>query len=152
MVQLATHQDSEHAGGVWSGWWQCGTCKQDFNGAMLHGLAAAWWSRVGSNDVNDPTRVWAMDNLARSYVVQGKHDEAARMQEEVLAARKRLLGTDHPDVFFAAGNLAASYNGMGRHAKAAEVLKEVVAGMKGLWGPEDPNVLIGVGKLADAYA
>jgi hypothetical protein len=25
------------------GWWECGTCKQAFTGAMQLGLADAWW-------------------------------------------------------------------------------------------------------------
>jgi hypothetical protein len=39
-------------------------------------------------------------------VLQGKHDEAEKMQREVLAVTKRVLGAEHPDTLRTASNLA----------------------------------------------
>ena len=38
----------------------------------------------------------AAGNLAASLARQGKYDEAEKMEREVLAVRKRVLGADHP--------------------------------------------------------
>jgi hypothetical protein len=31
---------------TYRGWWECGTCKTDFTGAMQVGLAMTWWSKA----------------------------------------------------------------------------------------------------------
>jgi tetratricopeptide (TPR) repeat protein len=41
-------------------------------------------------------------------------DEALKMQEEVLASRRKLLGPEHPDTLAAMNNMANSYAGAGR--------------------------------------
>ena len=47
MVQVATHAAGHQ------GWWCCGTCKQEFTGAVQVGLARAWWATVAANDEGD---------------------------------------------------------------------------------------------------
>jgi len=47
-------------------------------------------------------------NLADSLWHQEKYDEAEKMQREVFAVSKRVLGADHPDTLTSAGNLASS--------------------------------------------
>jgi hypothetical protein len=42
-------------------------------------------------------RLSAANNLADSLARQGKYDEAEKMEREVLAARKRVLGAEHPN-------------------------------------------------------
>jgi len=45
---------------------------------------------------------------AQSLACQGKYDEAVAMERDVLAAKQRVLGADHPDTLTSADNLAAS--------------------------------------------
>ncbi len=45
--------------------------------------------------------------------MQEKYDESEKMDREVLAVRKRVLGADHPDTLSTAGDLAASPAGQG---------------------------------------
>jgi hypothetical protein len=49
---------------------------------------------------------------------QGKYAEAEKMEREVLAERKRVLGAEHPDTLTAAGNLADSLKRQGKYAEA----------------------------------
>ncbi len=46
-----------------------------------------------------------MHNMAQSLSEQGKHDEAAAMLQDVLEARKRVLGIDHPHTLATAESL-----------------------------------------------
>ena len=72
-------------------WWTCQTCEQQFTGEMSDGLANAWWSQVCDRAEDDEERLTAEVTLAASRSGQGKHDEAEKMQREVLAVRKRVL-------------------------------------------------------------
>ena len=45
---------------------------------------------------DDRERLAAAGNLAVSLWHRGKHDEAEKMEREVLAVRKRVLGAEHP--------------------------------------------------------
>ena len=86
-------------------WWTCQTCEQEFTGAMRIGLANAWWSQVRDRDEEDPERLEAAHNLARSLDSQGKYAEAEEMLHEVLAVRVRVLGAKHPDTRAAASDM-----------------------------------------------
>ena len=96
-------------------WWTCQTCKQQFTDKMRDGLANAWWSQVCDRAEDDDERLDAAGNLAVSLSDQGKFDEAEKMQREVLAVRKRVLGAEHPDTLSTAVNLAASLKRQGKH-------------------------------------
>ena len=45
-------------------------------------------------------------NLASCLSRQGKYAEAAAMTSDVLAAKRRVNGHDHPDTLMTAGNMA----------------------------------------------
>ena len=57
------------------------------------------------------------NNLADSLSGQGKYDEAEKMQREVLAVSKRVLGADHSNTLSTANNLAASLWSQGKHMR-----------------------------------
>jgi hypothetical protein len=44
----------------------------------------------------------------------------------VLEARKKVLGTDHPDTLLAMGNLASTYSAQGRQKEAEELKVQVL--------------------------
>ena len=123
----------------WGGWSCCGTCKQLFTGRMQQGLAQAWWSRVASNDVDDPDRLAAADGLAGSHRAQGRHEEAETLQAEVLAVEKRVGGEDAPNTRSAAANLTLTYMGQAKCAKTAELQTKVLTMVKQAKGAEHPG-------------
>jgi hypothetical protein len=47
--------------------------------------------------------------MQHSQETLGKYTEAEKLQIQVLDARKRILGVEHPDTINAMGNLAATY-------------------------------------------
>ena len=69
-----------------------------------------------------PATLRARVNLAASYWSAGRHEEAIRIEEEVLEATERVLGLDHPDTLTARSNLSFSYASAGRADDAIEVL------------------------------
>ena len=84
--QVATH------GEEWKGWQTCGTCTQLFTGAGQHGLAIPWWATVASRDESDEQRLAAALFLANAHADQGNYAEAEKLQLEVLAVQRRVLG------------------------------------------------------------
>jgi tetratricopeptide (TPR) repeat protein len=81
----------------------------------------------------------AADNLAASLSGQGKYDEAKKMEREVLAVRKRVLGAEHADTLTAAGNLARSLNHQGKYDEAVAMEREVLAVRKRVLGADHPH-------------
>ena len=130
-------------------WWRtCQTCKQQFTGEMRDGLANAWWSQVRDRAEDDRERLSAAGNLALSLKHQGKHDEAEKMQREVLAVMQRVLGAEHPNTLTAAGNLADSLMHQAKHDEAEKMECEVLAVRKRVLGAEHPDTLSATGNLA----
>jgi hypothetical protein len=99
-------------------WWTCQTCKQEFTGEMSDGLANAWWSRVRDRAEDDGERLTAASNLVISLKPQGKYDEAEKMQREVLAVEKRVLGAEHPSTLSTASNLVVSLSRQEKYGEA----------------------------------
>jgi hypothetical protein len=72
---------------------------------------------------------------------QGKHADAERIEREVLEARKRVLGAEHPDTLTSANNLAASLADQGKYAEAERMLHAALASHRRLLGPAHPYTL-----------
>ena len=89
-------------------WKQCQTCEQDFTGAMRTGLGEARWSRVCDQAEESNERLFAGANLAECRRFDGQYADAERINREVLAVTRRVLGEEHPDTLTSAGNLATS--------------------------------------------
>ena len=68
-----------------------------------------------------PNTLTSMDNLASSYVQQGRPKEACELEEEVLRKRKEILGDTHPDTLTSMNNLALTYLQQGRTNEACEL-------------------------------
>ena len=93
---------------------------------MSNGLANEWWSQVCDREEDDEERLDAAGNLAESLAHQRKYDEAEKMEREVLAVRKRVLGADHPDTLTTAGNLAHSLKSQGKYDEEVAMEREVL--------------------------
>lgn len=71
-----------------------------------------------------------MQNLANSYAALNRHDEALKLREESLAARKRTLSHDHPDLLMSMNNLPDSHAITNRHADAVKLFEETLAAQR----------------------
>ncbi len=70
-----------------------------------------------------------MNNLAETLRALGDHAGARELHEQTLAARRRLLGDEHPDTLSSMNNLAETLGALGDHAGARE-LHELVRGSR----------------------
>ena len=80
-----------------------------------------------------------MNNLAVTYRAQGRTGEAARLQEEVLEKRRRILGDDHPDTLTTMNNLASTYRDQGRTGEAARLQEEVLEKRRRITGNKNED-------------
>ena len=149
LVELAAHVQSK---GSAAGWSRCGTCKAEFTGGMLHGLAGVWWARVQPllarghaaheltlAEIDEFTL--AASNLAGTLHEQRKPAEAEAIMRELLATQTRVLGGAHSSTLQSAGNLAITLNQQGKHAKAEALYRELLPTMKLVLGDENPTTL-----------
>jgi hypothetical protein len=67
---------------------------------------------------------------------------------QVLEARRRVLGEEHPDTLVALGNLATTLWALGDLAGARELQEKAVGGFKGVLGEEHPSTLAALRNLA----
>jgi hypothetical protein len=59
-------------------------------------------------------------NLAIDLRELGEHQAARKLDEDILARRRRVLGGDHPDTLASASNLALDLGAPGEHQAARE--------------------------------
>jgi hypothetical protein len=152
-AMAAAHRVANSKSG--DGWSTCGTCGQDFTGAMQLGLAeawTAWWSTARRLPEEDVHRLDAANNLARALDNQGKHAEAETIYRDVLAVMRRVLGPEHPDTFVIANNLANALSDQGKHTEALTMCRELLVARRRVLGPEHPDALTTAGNLASALS
>ena len=96
LVQAAESREAN--GGGKGGWRACRTCKNKFTGAVSIGLAEAQWLRVRDQPAESNDRLYAASILASSLFEQGKYEEAAQMQRELLEVQRRVPqpSAEHP--------------------------------------------------------
>lgn len=83
-------------------------------------------------------------HLAAIYCIQGRWDEVAKLELQVVEARSSLLGVKHPAMRIAMANLASTYSRQGRSRDAEELWVRVrQTGFFFAWSEsESPRVLI----------
>lgn len=81
------------------------------------------------------------NNLAAVLSHQGKHSEALTMYRELIDARSRHYGDDHPDTWTARLNYAVVLNSLGNVTEAETRLAEVLEGYRRLHGRRHPATL-----------
>jgi tetratricopeptide (TPR) repeat protein len=92
-----------------------------------------------------------MNNLAVTYLKQGRWIDAAELQEKTLRIRERVLGEDHPDTLSSMNNLAIAYRNQGRWIEAAELQEKTLRIRERVLGEDHPNTLSSMNNLAIAY-
>ena len=82
---------------------------------------------------------------------QGKHADAERIGREVLAARRRVLGEEHPDTLISASDLAMSLSLQAKYAEAEAMLEAALEARRRVLG--DARRVLGDARrvLGDAH-
>jgi tetratricopeptide (TPR) repeat protein len=88
-----------------------------------------------------PDTLTSQNNLAAAYRSAGWLDDAHRLYERTLAARRRTLGDDHPDTFASHSGLAYVLWDQGKWKRAEDEFKQVLDVQREKLGPEHPDVL-----------
>ncbi len=79
-------------------------------------------------------------NLANVYHHLERYEESEPLQQEILAARYKLLGEDHLQTGFAHDNLAITLDSMGRSDEAEEHYRKALAILIKVYGEGHPEV------------
>jgi eukaryotic-like serine/threonine-protein kinase len=106
----------------------------------------AIYAKLGGPD--HPGTLRSMTNLAATQGDLGRHAEALKLREEILASRKARLGPRHPDTLLSMHALGLGYYAMGRHAEALRLFEETLALRKAKLGPHHPDTLRSMANLA----
>ena len=90
-----------------------------------------------------------MANLALVRDARGRHSEAEALLRQVLARRRRVLGTEHPRVLGAMNDLGLMLSHQGKHVEAEPLLRECLEIRKaalpeGDWRTADTMSVLGV--------
>jgi non-specific serine/threonine protein kinase/serine/threonine-protein kinase len=78
-------------------------------------------------------------------------DKALPPMEEVLAARKEVLGPDHRHTLHSMSQLAYLYHSLGRPDRSLALNKEALELRKAKLGPDDPDTLVSMNNVASNY-
>jgi hypothetical protein len=78
----------------------------------------------------------------------GQHDGAARLNEDTLARRRRVLGEDHPDTLVSASNLAALLRAAGQTEAARDLDEDTLARRRRVLGEGHPDTQRSADRLA----
>ena len=86
--------------------------------------------------------------LAQLDSKRGMYSSARTLGEQVVAARERLLGEEHPDTLASKDSLASTLRAQGDLAAARRLQEEVVTALRRLLGKEHPATLASKRELA----
>jgi tetratricopeptide (TPR) repeat protein len=92
-----------------------------------------------------------MAHLAITYQYLGKYTEAEKLEIQVLDARNRILGVEHPDTITAMANLASTYLDLEKYTEAEKLEIQVFNGRCRILGVEHPDTIRAMRDLASTY-
>src|SRR3954451_23438227 len=82
----------------------------------------------------------------------GRRPEALRLTEQVVEARRRTLGEEHPDTLNSMHNLAVYFSEAGRRPEALRLTEQVVEPRRRTLGEEHPDTLNSMHNLAVRFS
>jgi len=92
-----------------------------------------------------------LDNLGRLHVEQCEYTEAEQLYKKALTIRKRVLGSDHPDVAQSLNHLALLYYNQGKYNKAEPLYTRALTIEEQKLGKYHMDVAITLNNLAWLY-
>jgi len=105
--------------------------------------------RVGKDLKDQPTVEAELRNtIGEVYWALGIYEKAEAMLREALALRRRILGSDHPDVATSLNGLAVVLTDESKFQEAESLQREALAMRKRLLGTENPDVAESLNDLA----
>ncbi|KAH8814663.1 hypothetical protein DL96DRAFT_419947 [Flagelloscypha sp. PMI_526] len=91
-------------------------------------------------------------HVAETFSNGGLYIEASSLLQRDLEAKRRILGSEHPDTLSSMGNLANTYSHLARHADALKLREEVVELRRRIFCSEHPDTLTSMSNLAVTYS
>ena len=85
--------------------------------------------------------------LAERYHDLGMDAEALELEEQALAARKLVLGEEHPDTLLSLSNAGVYLSGLGRKDEAETYHREALDKSRRVRGDDDPETLVCVANV-----
>ena len=95
-------------------------------------------ARQGILGADYPDTLTSINNLATTYINQGRWKEAEELEMQVMEIRENVLGTEHPSTLTNMGNLASTYRNHGRWKEAEELEAQATETIKRLLGAALP--------------
>ncbi|KAK3693269.1 hypothetical protein B0T22DRAFT_496127 [Podospora appendiculata] len=86
-----------------------------------------------------PDTIWSMVSLAATYHQQGRYEEAEKIQVEVLALRRDVLGEKHPYTLQAMHGLAVTWNSRQQYPEALDMMQECLQLQYQVLGQSHPS-------------
>ncbi|KAF2626414.1 kinesin light chain 1 [Macroventuria anomochaeta] len=93
-----------------------------------------------------------LDRVGRCQSSLGQYSAAKTTHEQVLSAREKVLGLEHPDTLTSMGNVALALSSQGKYAEAEKMHRETLALRKKVSGEEHPGTLTSMYSLAHLLA
>ncbi len=93
----------------------------------------------------------AMQTLMIAHSESGRHPDACKLGEDILATRRRVLGPDHAETLKSMGQLAVTYTYAGRHPDAVRLCGEALIVQKRVLPTGHPDTLMTTNNLATCY-
>ena len=91
-----------------------------------------------------------MGNLATTYQNLGKYTEAEKLEIQVLDARRRILGVEHPHTILAMDNLAATLKCLGKYTEAEQLVIQAQEVKRRVPESESPYIVVDVADAQEA--
>ena len=92
--------------------------------------------------------LFAISGLASSFATEGRHEEALKLREQVVAARRKMFAPENPNALWPMYELAVSLWDTGRREEAITLGEETAALMRKVLTPEHPWTATIEGRLA----
>jgi eukaryotic-like serine/threonine-protein kinase len=99
--------------------------------------AEAVLDRLGGHDL---LRAWLLNDLGCVLELEGKREEAVRVDQQSVALKERVLGAFHPDVGISEVNLAISLQELGRNDEALSHNDRAIRLLTNGLGAEHPDI------------
>jgi len=109
---------------------------------------AIYAEHLGRHDLETLASV---TNLSVCYYALGRHAEALKLREEVLAGQRAVRGPDDPETVKCMCNVANSYGALGRHAEAVALHERALPLFEARLGRDHPDTITSIHNLANSY-